>query len=78
MDGKAERPERTTLVLTSEINAWLDRQCANMRMKTGVCMSRSELLRALVRATADLGEADFSNCRTEADIGRVMFCGGLE
>ena len=24
MNGKPERPERTTLVLTSEINAWLD------------------------------------------------------
>lgn len=72
-----ERPERTTLCLTPEINAWLDSQCASMRRR-GIVMSRSALLRAIVRATADLAAADFSNCRSEEDIGAVMFCGGLD
>jgi hypothetical protein len=78
MNSTQERPERTTLVLTSEINAWLDSQCAAMRAASGTCMSRSELLRAMVRATADLAAADFQDCRTEGDIGAVMFCGGIE
>ena len=77
MNGAHERPERTTLVLSSELNAWLDRQRAAMRQKTGTCMSRSELLRAMVRATAELADADFSPCLSDEDIGEVMFCGGL-
>ena len=77
MNGNQERPERTTLVLTSEINAWLDGQCASMRKQTGTCMSRSELLRAMVRATAELG-TDFSPCKTEEDIGTMLFCGSLD
>lgn len=80
-NGATERPERTTLMLTSEINAWLDRQRASMRAKTGTCVSRSELLRAMVRATADMlahVPADFSMCRTEQDIGLVMFIGPAE
>ena len=77
MNGNPERPERTTLVLTSEINAWLDGQCASMRRQSGTCMSRSELLRAMVRATAELS-TDFTNCKNEDEIGIVMFCGGLD
>lgn len=77
MNGAAERPERTTLMLTSEINAWLDGQCLAMRQKTGTVMSRSELLRAMVRATAELS-TDFSPCRNEDEIATVMFCGALD
>ena len=36
-------------------------------------MSRSELLRAIVGATAELAAADFSDCRTAGDIGLAMF-----
>jgi hypothetical protein len=78
MNRHPEQPERTTLVLTREINCWLDAQCAAMRLKTGTSMSRSELLRAIVRATADLAQADFSECRTEYDIGCMMFLGELD
>jgi hypothetical protein len=69
-----ERQERTTLVLTSEINAW--RQRAAMRQKTGTCMSRSEMLRAIVRATAEwVEEPGISDCRDAKDIAIVMFLG---
>jgi len=78
MNGKSEQPERTTLVLTREINCWLDTQRATMRQKTGTSMSRSELLRAMVRATAELAQADFSECQTEYDIGCMMFLGELD
>ncbi len=78
MNGQVERPERTTLVLTSEINAWLDAECASMRRTTGTCFSRSELLRAILRGMIELAAADFSKCRTEEDIAMVLFCGGLD
>lgn len=78
MNGSQERPERTTLVLTSEINVWLDSQCASMRRTTGTCMSRSELLRAMVRATVEfILPNDFSHCRNAEDIGLMMFIGEL-
>jgi hypothetical protein len=73
---QAERPERTTLVLASDVNTWLDSQCILMRQTSGTVMSRSELLRAMVRATiAALAGDDFSKCKTAEDVGIVMFCG---
>ncbi len=77
MNRKAEKPERTTLVLTSELNAWMDGQCASIRQRTGTAMSRSEFLRGLVRGAVEISKlgADFSNCRTEEDIGIVAFLG---
>ena len=81
MNGTEARPERTTLVLASDVNAWLDTQCIRMRQTTGTAMSRSEFLRAMVRATAGVAEADpkmdFAKCRTEEDIGLMMFTGEL-
>ena len=70
-----ERQEQTTLVLTSEINAWLDGQRAAMRQKTGTCMSRSEMPRAIVRATAEWVEGPGFSDRDAKDIAIVMFLG---
>jgi hypothetical protein len=77
-NSPVERPERTTLVLTSEINSWLDGQRAAMRKKTGTCMSRSELLRAMVRSASEVPGLSFENCQTEEHIGLEMFCGGFD
>lgn len=80
MNGSQEStaPERTTLVLARDVSAFLDSQRAQMRRTTGTVMSRSELVRAIVRAVADLAVSDFSRCRNAEDIGLVMFCGELE
>ena len=74
MNGTEARPERTTLVLASDVNAWLDTQCIRMRQTTGTAMSRSEFLRAVVRAIACL-DVDFAQCKTADDIGLMMFTG---
>ena len=79
MNGnQADRPERTTLVLSSKVNSWLDSQRVAMRQKTGTCMSRSELLRAIVLAVSDFAEVNLSDCKTAEDIGVMMFCGELD
>ena len=73
------------MVLSADVNSWLDHQRLRMRSTTGTCMSRSELLRAMVRAAAEFegvakpaGSCLFERCKTEEDIACELFCGGLD
>ena len=62
MNGNPERSERTMLVLTSEINAWLDGQCASMRKQTGTCNARGISGSANGSGTRNVGYRTVVSC----------------
>ena len=60
-------PEKTTLVLSNLHNAWLDEVSVAIRRKTGVAVSRSGLVRAMVAAMSQ-ASLSLSACDSERAI----------
>ena len=57
-------PEKTTLVLSNDYNAWLDERSAAIRRRTGAAISRSGLVRAMILAVCK-ASVDLSDCDSE-------------
>jgi hypothetical protein len=67
----APRLTRVNVVCSSEMLDWLDSVSNSMYRKTGVRVSRSEVLRGLCEGFAD-HKPQFTGCHSGADIRRVI------
>lgn len=67
----AEAWTKVTVVLFNRQIAFLDSVAANIRTKSGVAVSRAQLIRALVDACAD-AEIDLTVARSEAELKATM------
>ena len=65
------KPERTTLVLGNQHNAWLDEQAAAIRRESGAVVNRSQILRGMIRGIANSG-VDLSRCQSEKDVTELI------
>jgi len=62
---------RVNLVLTQELSGWLDKEIQVMRQASGAAVSRSELVRAALRAARELDLARFKP-RNEDQLAAVL------
>ena len=65
------RLERVNIMASTEMLAWLDSVSSRMARKSGVKVSRSEILRGIVGAFADKNP-QFTGCHSEAHIRIVV------
>ncbi len=66
-DNDRKTLERVNVMLSREVILWLEQTALEIRQKTGASISRSELVRGIVKALAARG-LHFDGCRTERDI----------
>ena len=59
--------QKTTLVLSNQLNAWLDALSADIRRATGAAISRSALVRAMLVAVNRV-PLDLSTCDSETAV----------
>ena len=64
-------PEKTTLVLSNQHNAWLDELSAAIRRNTGAAISRSALVRATIAAMSR-ADLDLSGCNSEGAVRELV------
>ena len=68
----AETWTKATVVLFDRQIAFLDTLAAGIRTKSGVAISRAQLIRALLDAVAD-SDLDLTLARSEADLKRTIY-----
>ena len=64
-------PEKTTLLLSNQHNAWLDERSAAIRRKSGAAISRSALVRATITAMSR-ADLDLSGCDSEDAVRELV------
>jgi len=62
---------RTQLIITDGLDRWLDAQVQAIKQTSGAAVSRSELVRAALRAACELDLARF-NPRGEGDLAAIL------
>jgi hypothetical protein len=64
--------ERVNVILDRNLLAWLEKTALKIREDNGATLNRSQLIRAIVGAFADLN-LRLRGCRTEKDIREGLF-----
>ena len=72
LDIERKTLERVNVILDRNLLMWLEKTALIIREDTGGTVNRSELIRAIVGAFADLN-LRLRGCRTEKDIREGLF-----
>jgi hypothetical protein len=71
-DLKRKTRERVNVILDRNLLMWLEKTAWKIREDTGATLNRSQLIRAILGAFADLN-LRLRGCRTERDIREGLF-----
>jgi hypothetical protein len=71
-DLKVKAHERVNVILDRNLLMWLETTALKIREESGASLNRSQLIRAIVGAFADLN-LRLRGCRTERDIREGLF-----
>jgi hypothetical protein len=69
---KRKTHERVNVILDRNLLMWLENTALKIREESGATLNRSQLIRAIVGAFADLN-LRLRGCRTERDIREGLF-----
>jgi hypothetical protein len=72
LDVERKTRERVNVILDRNLLVWLEKAAFQIREDTGATVNRSELIRAIVGAFADLN-LKLRGCRTERDLREGLF-----